>query len=226
MDWLGHSNAPTSSASSQALRHVVLFSLTWIVALSGCDTRPDPNEVAGALAFAARAIEDGDSRQLYQVIDERARHALHSIVNDRNAAAAIVREAYPDSEQRRALTELGDAAQVEDAAGLFEARCDAACRQELGDRIGGVERTEEEGEELVVHTTRGADLRLYRRGEGHWWGIVWHTEALDRERSRANQDLRRVEANAETYRRRNRLEGREESPNPGDSAMDPGEPSE
>jgi len=178
------------------------------------------------LAFAARAIEDGDSRQLYQVIDERARHALHSIVHDRNAAAAIVRETYPDSEQRRALTELGDAVLVEDAAGLFEARCDASCRAELGATIGGVERTEEDEGELVVHTTRGVDLRLYRRGEGHWWGIVWRTEALDRERSRANQDLRRVEANAETYRRRNRLEGREESPNPGETTMDPSEASE
>jgi hypothetical protein len=226
MDWLGHSNAPTSGASSQALRHVVLFSLSWIVTLSACDTRPDPNEVAGALAFAARAIEDRDSRELYQVIDERARHAMHSIVHDRNAAADIIRETYPESEQRRALTELGDAVGVEDAVGLFEARCEASCREELGASIGGVERTEEDGDELVVHTTRGAELRLYRRGEGHWWGIVWHTEALDRERSRANQDLRRVEANAETYRRRSRLEGREDSPAPADSTMDSGDSSE
>ncbi len=196
----------------------------WITALSGCDTRPDPNEVAGALAFAARAIEDGDSRELYQVIDERARHALHSIVHDRNAAAALVRETYPDSEQRRALAELGDAVTVDSAAGLFAARCDADCREELGAAIGGVERTEEDGDELVVHTTRGEPLRLYRRGEGHWWGIVWRTDELDRERSRANQDLRRVEANAETYRRRDRLEGREESPATGDSTMDSGEP--
>lgn len=194
--------------------------------LSGCDTRPDPNEAAGALAFAARAIEEGDSRKLYQVIDERARHALHSIVNDRSAAAAIVREAYPESEQQRALRELGDAADVEDAAALFVARCGPACRTELGGAIGGIERTEEDGDELIVHTTRREELRLYRRAEGHWWGIVWHTEALDRERARANQDLRRVEANAETYRRRQRLEGREDAPAAADTAMDSGGPNE
>lgn len=190
------------------------------VTSTGCDTRPDPNEVAGALAFAARAIEDQDSRQLYRVIDERARHALHSIVHDRNAAAALIRESYPASERDRALAELGDAIEVEDAEGLFAARCGPECRSAIGGRIGGVERTEEEGQELVVHTTRGETLRLHRRGESHWWGIVWQTQALDRERARANQDLHRVEQNVETYRRRRQLEGREESPNSTDSTMD------
>ncbi len=152
---------------------------------------------------------------------------MHSIVNDRSAAADLIREAYPQSEQNRALAELGDAAQVGDAAGLFEARCDDECRSELGGRLGGVERTEEDGEELIAHTTRGESVRLYRRGEGHWWGIVWQTAELDRERARANQDLHRVEQNAETYRRRRQLEGdsgREESPNPGHSTMDSADP--
>ncbi|MBO6939992.1 MAG: hypothetical protein JJ863_33790 [Deltaproteobacteria bacterium] len=151
---------------------------------------------------------------------------MHSIVHDRSAAADLIRETYPQSEQNRALAELGDAAEVTDAAALFVARCDDECRSELGDQLGGVERTEEEGEELIAHTTRGEPVRLYRRGEGHWWGIVWNTEALDRERARANQDLRRVEQNAETYRRRRRLEGgeSEESPNPGHSTMDSPDP--
>lgn len=190
------------------------------VASAACDTRPDPNEVSGALAYAARAIENQDSRELYRVIDERARHALHSIVHDRQAAAALIREAYPPSERDRALAELGDAVDVEDAAGLFAARCDADCRAEVGAQLGGVERMEEDGDELVVHTTRGATVRLHRREEGHWWGIVWRTAALDRERARANQDLNRVEQNVATYRRRVRLEGREESPNANDSTMD------
>jgi len=178
----------------------------------------------GALAYAARAIENEDSRKLYRVIDERARHALISIVADRRAAADLIRESYPPSERDRALAELGDAAQVEDGEGLFALRCDSECRSEVGARIGGVESSEEDGEELVVHTSREEELRLYRRGEGHWWGIVWRTAALDRERSRANQDLHRIEDNAETYRRRAQLEDREESPNPRDSAMDSPDP--
>ena len=150
---------------------------------------------------------------------------MHSIVGDRRAAAAIIEESYPPSERDRALAELGDAVGVDDAAGLFAARCDAECRSEIGSRLGGVERTEVDGEELVVHTVRGAIVRLYRRAEGHWWGIVWQTAELDRERSRANQDLRRVEQNAETYRRRRQLEGREESPNAGDAPMASADPS-
>lgn len=65
---------------------------------------------------------------------------------------------------------------------------------------------EEDGDELVVTTPRG-EVRLYRAEDTDWWGIVWRREELDRERDRAGQDLRQVQANAETYRRRRALRG-------------------
>ena len=176
------------------------------------------------MIYAANAIEERDSRKLYNVIDERARHALHSIVADRRAAAERIREAYPEELRPSALRALGDGAEAEDAEGLFALRCGEECRDDLGTKIGGVERTEEQGDLLVVHTARGEELTLYRREEGHWWGMVWHTEELDRERSRASQDLRRVEANATTYERRQRLEGREAPPAVNGQTMDPAGP--
>ena len=178
------------------------------------------------MIYAANAIEANDSRKLYHAVDERARHALHSIVADRSAAAERIRDAYPEELHEAALGELGDAAGAEDAEGLFALRCGAECRDELGSRIGGVERTEERGEELIVHTARGEEVVLYRRDPAQWWGIVWRTQALDRERNRASQDLRRVEANAATYERRERLEGhqdREESPGAEPETVDRGD---
>ena len=62
-----------------------------------------------------------------------------------------------------------------------------------------------EGEELRVTTPQG-HVRLYRAQEGDWWGMVWERDELSRERDRAGQDRRRIEANAETYRRRQALQ--------------------
>ena len=157
------------------------------------------------MIYASQAIADQDSRRLYRVIDERARHALISIATDRHRTAEIIRQDYPSAEQQEALAQLGP--EAEDGESLFVLRCDAPCRQQIGDRIGGIQSQREEGVELVVTTSRDTDLRFYRPEEGHWWGIVWNTHELDRERARANRDLHRVERNAGIYARRRQLDG-------------------
>lgn len=172
----------------------------------GIGSTPDPRSIEGAMGYAALAVERNDPAMLYRILDERARHALISIVQDRTAAAALVRETYPPEERDAALRNLGDAAEVEDAAGLFARRCDPACRQEIGRQVGAPASTREDGDETVVETARGTSVRIYRAAEGSWWGLVWETQALDRERNIANQALRQVERNAETYRRRQALE--------------------
>ncbi|MBX3246754.1 MAG: hypothetical protein KF901_06210 [Myxococcales bacterium] len=176
--------------------------MIWALCLGACDSTPNPQEVEGAVAYMARAIEHDDPAALFRVVDERARHAMISIVADRRAAAALIRAAYPPEVKDDALEELGDAATVETAAALFALRCGAACRQALGERLGPPTSERDEGDERVVTTSRGGTVRLYRAQPGHWWGFVWETEALDRERSRANRDLRHIERNVEIYRRR------------------------
>ena len=175
----------------------------------GIGGTPDPRELEGAIGFLAVAIERDDPAMLFRAVDERARHAMISIVADRQRAAELIRADYPEDEREGALAELGDAATVEEAAALFALRCDASCRQELSSKLGAPTEQRTEGDELVVTTSRGGTLRFHRpEGEDAWYGWVWETEALDAERDRANRDLRQIEQNAETYRRRAELDQR------------------
>ena len=155
------------------------------------------------MAYAATALENGDLERLFRVIDERSRHALYSIHASREAAAALIRADYPQDLQEDALSALGHIGAPTPEA-LFAERCDSACQQAFAQQVGAPMEEERDGEELLVTTSRG-QVRLWRGSENAWWGIVWQREELDRERDRAGQDLRRIEANAETYRRRQAL---------------------
>ena len=175
----------------------------------GIGGTPDPRELEGAIAYLAVALERDDSAMLYRAVDARARHAMISIVADRQRAAAVIRADYPEDEREGALTELGDAATVPDAPALFALRCSSTCRQGLSQSLGAPSEQREDGAELVVTTSRGGTLRFHKpEGGDAWYGWVWETEALDGERDRANRDLRQIEANAETYRRRRELDQR------------------
>lgn len=173
----------------------------------GIGGTPDPRELEGAIAYLAVAIERDDPAMLFRAVDARARHAMISIVADRQKAAELIRADYPAEEREAALAELGDAATIDDAPALFALRCDSTCRSELSAKLGAPTERRREGDELVVTTVRGGTLRFHRaEGENAWYGWVWQTEALDAERDRANRDLRQIEQNAETYRRRRALE--------------------
>jgi hypothetical protein len=169
--------------------------------LAACTGEPDPRTLPGMLEYAARAIERNDAPALFRVIDARSRHAMASIVEDRRAAAALIRNTYPEDQRDEAIRELGSAAQATDAAALFADRCDRACMADLGGRIGAPLSQRQDGDELVVETPRGGTLRVTGGGDD-WFGIVWRYDELDRERQRANQDRLLVEANARTYQLR------------------------
>jgi hypothetical protein len=155
--------------------------------------------------YAANAIERGDARSLYDVIEERARHALISIVKDRQRARALIERSYPPEEHEAALARLGDGAEVTDAAGLFARRCGRPCMGEIGATLGSVASVRREGDEQIVATTRGTTFRVYRRGDHGWYGIVWRTRELDAERAHANRDLTIVRDNAAFYDRQRAL---------------------
>lgn len=154
--------------------------------------------------MAARAIEQDDGRQLFRVIDQRARHAMHSIVRDRQEAASLIKASYPPAERVLALASLGDAVGVADPPALFAARCDSTCRQEMGRLIGAPVSRERQGEEWVIRTSRGGTLHMYAGSDG-WYGIVWKTRALSKERDRAAQELEQIRTNANVHERRKTL---------------------
>jgi hypothetical protein len=182
------------------------YTLTVISALLGLGCfDADPRDVRGALDAAARAIEADDGEALYRVIDQRSRHALEAIVKQRQAAAALIRAYYPAAEQAQALHALGDAAEARSGAALFAGRCARPCRARFAKALGAPVSQQREGPELVVTTAQGEHVRLYH-GSDTWYGLVWNIEALDRERTRAAQELLQIEDNASVYRKRRSLE--------------------
>lgn len=185
---------------------------SFLFLLSACGGRPDPRTLEGATAYAAQAIEEDDRTRLFKVIDARARHAMISIVTDRQRARAVIERSYPAEERAPAIAALGDAATVPDAAALFARRCDAACIAEIRDSLGAPVEQRVEGRVTIVRTTRERELRWYRKTDSDWWGLEWRTEALVAERDRANRDLAAIEENASTYDRRRSLEGTPEAP--------------
>lgn len=172
----------------------------------GCGGAPDPRTIEGVTAYAMQALEHGDAARLFRVVDARSRHAMISIVADRHAARDAIRARYPASEQASALALLGDAAEARDAADLFARRCLEPCLGAFQDALGAPTETHPDGDELVVRTTRDAEVRLYRKRESDWWGLVWRTRELVAERDRANRDLAVILENAATYERRRALE--------------------
>jgi DivIVA domain-containing protein len=131
--------------------------ILWLGSLvAGCT--PDPRSVEGALAAAVQAIGATDGRKLYRLIDERARHAMISIVRDRQRAAELVRKHYPEPARSQTLAELGDAALATDAADLFTRRCDASMF-DIG-RAGGTMPLEPEDiqSQRFRATLRGYDV--------------------------------------------------------------------
>ncbi len=138
------------------------------------------------------------------MIDQRARHALAAIAESRQAAAQLIQESYPASTRAAALSELGDAAKAKDAVDLFRMRCAAECLDDLSRQVSAALETRTEGAEIVVKTARGSELRLYRGGDT-WYGLVWNTEALNRERNRAVAELEQIKTNAAVYRQQSEL---------------------
>jgi hypothetical protein len=175
------------------------------IGLGACHD-PDPRTIRGALDAAARALEAHDGRALFRIIDQRSRSAMASIVGDRREAARLIHADYPAPERRAALTSLGDAHSASDAADLFTRRCAKPCMAALASAVGAPLSERRTGDQDVeVRTARGHRLYLHRGKDG-WWGIVWNTEPLSEERTRAARELVQIQQNADVYRRRRKLE--------------------
>ena len=170
----------------------------------GCSA-PDSRTPEGALELAAAAVDARDAAALHRVIDYRARSALSSIAHDRERARLAIEADYPEPERTAALTALGDARGAPEGADLFARRCGEACMSELASQLGAIVSQRASGDELVITTSRGRELRLHRGRDGHM-GLVWHTAELVQERLTANRELGQIRENAEVYRRRRALE--------------------
>jgi hypothetical protein len=166
---------------------------------------PDPRTVRGALGAMASALEARNGALLFRLMDQRARHAMASIVDARMQARKLIESDYPQNERFAAVASLGDGAEVRDAAGLFARRCAEPCMRALAEQIGVPTSEQSDGEEVVVRTARGTTLHMHA-GKDLAYGLVWNTRALSAEREQASRELAQIRENADVYRRRRALE--------------------
>ena len=190
-----------SKYSPGRLRYTSLF---FVMILQAC-FNPDPRTVTGLIEAAAGAVEDQDAEQLFRYLDERARHALWGIVRARQAAKHLIDTDYPPAERAAALSALGDGARVDTGADLFARRCASECMRAIGAQLGAPTQVTFAGDVTHVTTVRGTALELRTpQGEG-WYGFIWHSAALARERDRAFRELKQIEENAVLYKRKREL---------------------
>jgi hypothetical protein len=169
----------------------------WILGvLASCG--PANSDVRGALGEAAAAVGKHDERALFLALDQRARFALDAIVTARKQARTLIETSYPSTDAQAALEALGEAAQAKNGVALFALRCNAACMDDLGQKIAAPRSIREEGPLSHVETVRGDTLDVFRADDGSF-GLVWNSEALVRERARAYAELELVKRNASLY---------------------------
>ena len=192
--------------------HVRKLAAAVFLLVSACSGTPDPRTVEGALGYAARAIDLGDAKMLYRVVDARSRHAMISIVSDRQSVGGAHSSLVPGiGEGERAREPRGCRGSHGRRRPLRATlRRPVPLRHQRTPR-GSRTYRDARGRRRSAHV-KGTTLSLHRAHEGDWYGLVWKTDELVRERDRANRDRHAIAENAAIYDRRRALEGSTPTP--------------
>lgn len=185
-------------------QYSVFFWLCPLFALCICTGCADRRTVRSALAASSEALESHDPEDLFEVLDERARFALATIVKARRAARELIEKDYPTSAQASALAALGEAAQVSRGAELFARRCGPSCVASFAELVAPPASEVVVGDEVEVTTVRGRALRLHAGSDGRY-GLVWNTRHLAEEVSQVSRELAVIRDNAAVYRKKSAL---------------------
>ncbi len=166
---------------------------------------PDAREVDGAIASVIAAAEKRDAPKLFNSLDQRARFAMSGLIKARQKAAEVIQVSYPKEAQAQAFASLGDAYRADSATSLFALRCNDACMDALAAKMASPKEVVHEGDLARVVTVRGEQLELFRGNDGRY-GLVWNTDSLKRESTRAYAELDLIEKNAELYKKKRALQ--------------------
>ncbi len=160
------------------------------------DRTPD-----GAYLRVVTAVNRADARLAFAYLETAAQHACYTVRDQRRAAAAQIRAAYPEPERSQGLARYRSFAQAPDGADVF-----ALYAKERGflDRLrrdlSGIDHVEVRDQRAVVVTVRGTRYP-FRRRENGIWGLTLYTPFLVAEAQRASRDAALVVQAAEDYRR-------------------------
>ncbi len=165
---------------------------------------PSDRTPAGAYLRIAKAIADGDPREMFAYLETDAQWACFTIRDARKKAQERVVASYPESDQRAYLKAYAEEASAPDGSDVFAilaARRGWVAR--LRKDLSGVARVEIDGPRASVVTARGTRYPFRVRDNGIW-GLTIFTADLVAESERASRDLDVVVTAAEDYDRAKR----------------------
>lgn len=160
------------------------------------DTTPE-----GAYLRVAYSIGQGEVRNCFAYLEERAQHATWSLRDYRRKAFERVSATYPEPERSRLLALYRPHAETADAADVWAALAERrGWVVHLRRDLSGIVRVEVQGERATVETARGTRYAFRRRDNGIW-GLATFTAELVAESERAARDWDVVERAATDYER-------------------------
>ena len=160
---------------------------------------PPDRTPEGAYARIALAVGERRPRDAFAYLETEAQWASFTILKERRAALARVRQAYPPEQARPLVDAWRDVAEAPDGPDVFARLAQSrGWVARLERDLSGVASVDVQGERATVVTGRGTRYAFRRRDNGIW-GLTLFTAELAAEAERASRDLDVVEQAARDY---------------------------
>jgi hypothetical protein len=162
---------------------------------------PPDRTPEGAYARIALAVGERRPQDAFAYLETEAQWASFTILKERRAALARVRQAYPPEQARPLVDAWRNVAEAPDGPDVFARLAQArGWIARLERDLSGVAAVEIQGERASVVTAQGTRYPFRRRDNGIW-GLTTFTAELQAEADKASRDLEVVERAADDYER-------------------------
>jgi len=136
---------------------------------SGCNKKSDDKQTAEETYKAwSDAIQKNRCKDIYDLLDEKSRWAVMSLVKDTGKAAALIKKHYPKSRKQGALARLGPAAGASPQKWMTRHCRHNKLLQKLKVFSGAPKKTQKNKNVFRVTTPSGEEATLIRDKYGRW----------------------------------------------------------
>ncbi len=136
---------------------------------SGCNKNSDDKKTAEETYKAwSDAIQKNRCEDIYDLLDEKSRWAVMSLVKDTGKAAALIKKHYPKNRKQGALARLGPAAGASPQKWMTRHCRQNRLLQKLKPFSGAPKKTQKNKDVFRVTTPSGEVATLIRDKYGRW----------------------------------------------------------